>query len=630
MISMIHDYPSEFAPRLNKEIMNKTYDDSLVSYIVDSWKSLEVVKNIKFVGYEYSENEDEIDVNKYIFKREKKKKKKDKYDYKFIEDDRFGLLTVHLQITLREKNLETGEYFEHVYPIKKSMLLPIQDEDGYYYIHGKKYYLIYQLVEKSTYTSNSSVTLKSLMPIAIKRGIVEDKEITSDIFDDDDNINDNTKLHVQDELGNDYIIPVYSVFVFKKEIPVILFYLKDGFYSAMDFLGVAGAIDLVSEVPKKPDPENIYFNVAKAKASEMTKAKILKSNCFIKVNRELFNKYTYLQSIVGGILHVANSRSTIESFNDPKVWIKKISSTNNYEKGLDILNFFGRLLDETTKKTVRIHKYHRQDIYTLIRWMCQEFSTLRKKDNLSLDNKRLRCNEVIASLLTLEFSKRLNRIISLGEKATIDNYKDMFKFPGDILIQKMHTSGILRFNEAVNDMSFFSRFKYTSKGPNSMGGKNANNIGIRYRGIHPSFLGNVDIFVCGNSDPGTSGLLSPYSKMTSLYFDPSEEKDDFMYLFQKDLAKIEKEHNIQYISLNFDSKSDYYDALLSIENHIRNDFKVCGTSKKGQYEIIIEKETEGNESIDVTKAPPTTATKRSRKDSKRKKAEAEKKTEEAS
>ena len=46
--------------------------------------------------------------------------------------------------------------------MKKSMLIPLQDEEGYFYIKGKKYYLIYQLVEKSTYTSNSSVTLKSL------------------------------------------------------------------------------------------------------------------------------------------------------------------------------------------------------------------------------------------------------------------------------------------------------------------------------------------------------------------------------------------------------------------------------------------------------------------------------------
>ena len=59
------------------------------------------------------------------------------------------------------------------------------------------------------------------------------------------------------------------------------------------------------------------------------------------------------------------------------------------------------------------------------------FNELRMKDNMSLKNKRLRCNEYIASLLTIEFSKRLNRIISLGAKATMDNFKDIFKFPGD-------------------------------------------------------------------------------------------------------------------------------------------------------------------------------------------------------
>ena len=68
----------------------------------------------------------------------------------------------------------------------------------------------------------------------------------------------------------------------------------------------------------------------------------------------------------------------------------------------------------------------------------EHFQELRMKDNLNLDNKRLRCNEYISSLLTKEFSKRLNRIISMGDKVTIDNIKEIFKFPGDILIQKMH------------------------------------------------------------------------------------------------------------------------------------------------------------------------------------------------
>jgi len=34
----------------------------------------------------------------------------------------------------------------------------------------------------------------------------------------------------------------------------------------------------------------------------------------------------------------------------------------------------------------------------------------------------------------------------------------------------------------------------------SLGNKNSNNIGVKYRDIHPSFIGNIDLLTCGNSD----------------------------------------------------------------------------------------------------------------------------------
>ena len=80
---------------------------------------------------------------------------------------------------------------------------------------------------------------------------------------------------------------------------------------------------------------------------------------------------------------------------------------------------------ETTKKVLKVPEYHSEDIYALLRWMMQEFNELRLKDNCDLRNKRLRCNEYIASLLTKEFSKRLNRIISMGDKVTIDNIREL-------------------------------------------------------------------------------------------------------------------------------------------------------------------------------------------------------------
>ena len=151
-----------FEKHLNTALMTKSADLPLVEFVKESWRSLEVIPNIKIMSFEYTEEESDIEINKHIFKREKKKRKNERFDYKYVNDDRYGKLTTKIHVTVREKNPDTGEMFEHVYPITKAMLIPLQDEDGYVYIKGKKYYLIYQMVEKSTYTSSQSVVLKSL------------------------------------------------------------------------------------------------------------------------------------------------------------------------------------------------------------------------------------------------------------------------------------------------------------------------------------------------------------------------------------------------------------------------------------------------------------------------------------
>ena len=160
MKKYLRQYVSEFEQALNTPLLNKESDFPLVEYVMDAWKSLEIVKNIKIVKFEYSEEESELDINRFIFKREKKKKKKDRCEYKMVHDDRYGCLTVWIQITVEEVDNNKPVIRQKL--IKKQMLIPLKDENGYYFIKGKKYYIIYQLVDKSTYTSSSSVTLKSL------------------------------------------------------------------------------------------------------------------------------------------------------------------------------------------------------------------------------------------------------------------------------------------------------------------------------------------------------------------------------------------------------------------------------------------------------------------------------------
>ncbi len=551
MKSFLKNYVSEFEKELNIPLMNKEADIPLIDYIIDCWKSLEIVENIKILSWHYDPDESKIDINDYMLKRVKKKKKKDRVKLKFINDDRYGSLTVKIEISIWTPPKSDGTVELQKTIITKKILIPVQDDEGFFQIKGKKYYMIYQLVDKSTYTTSNGITQKSLMGISIKRETISRKDIN----------------------GVPYTIPLYKINKFAKDIEVILFYATEGLRGALSYLGVNGIIKFSDKpVGYNEDDRNLYFPIS--------------SKVNIVVNKFMYDKYIYVQSIVGMILSVTTNRFTMEDIDDKEYWLKKLGN-NKVEKGKSDKVFFNRMLDETTKKILMSHDYNKKNIYALIRWMMQNYNELRLKDNLSLDNKRLRCNELIATLLTKEFSKRLNRILSLGNKASLNDFKDIFKFPGDILMQQMHSSGILRYDENINDMDFFTKFKITSKGPNSMGNKNDNNIGIKYRGIHPSFLGHIDILVCGNSDPGTSGLLSPYSKINGLYFNDKNEPDDFIIGFNQDLRTILSEDGVDFIDIELENKEDYFTMINKLDDFGKGNFKVYGTSKN-KYIITVE------------------------------------------
>lgn len=422
MKDFIKTYKNDNENRINFDLINRVNDDELVEYLVNSCKSLEVLKNIKFLGYEYITDESKIDINDYMSTRKKSKKKSDT-KYMYLQDSRYGELKLRFRLTCKDD--ETI--------ITKKLLVPIPDENGYYTIKGKKYFLLYQMVDSSTYTTRQNLTLKSLMPVTIKRNPKE--------YSDTD--------------GNTYTAPTYVIYVFRKEVDVLLFYFaKIGVSKTLSYFSVEPVIKFTAEeVDKK---KNIYFQI--------------NSKLYIEVNRYFFLKYQYVQSMVFMILNICTNRLTFENLEDKKYWTEKIGSMNAtnvytyYEKGLNTLTFFDRMLDETTKKILRVHPENKKNIYSVVKWMIQNFNELRKKDNMALENKRLRCNEYIASLLTKEFSSRVNRIISLGNKVTLDKVKEIFKFPGDIIITQLYKSGLLRYDDKINDLDFFSKLKFTLKG----------------------------------------------------------------------------------------------------------------------------------------------------------------------
>lgn len=497
--------------RLNYGLINKEYDKPLIEYINDSAKSLEVIKNIQFLGSRFVKYESEIDMNKYEKRRKVDNKNKEEIKYTSIEDSRVGELILKFKITFKGKSEI----------IEKPILVPLPDEYGYYQIKGKKYILMYQLVDASTYVTKNSVVLKSIMPIFLTR-----KPFTK-----------------KDTEGYEYTCPIYSTKVFKNDITIMYFYFaKIGLTKSLRYFSVNHYIGVSNE--KKDTEHFIYFQISQG--------------FYLKVKRNAFNDSQYIRSVAFMILNVCNSKVNINNMDCRQLWIEKIGnifsvSTNHYEKGKNILVFFDRMLDETTKSNLRIEPKYKKSMYSILLYMFQNFNELKKKDNMDMENKRLRDSEYIASLLNKELSKRILPVVNSGKKLTREKIKDVFKFSGEILITQLYNSGLFRYDDQVNDMDFFSKLKYTIKGPNSQGGQNSQSISSYSRGLHPSMLGRIDLNVVGTSDPGTGGVLTPFCETDGLYFSSKSEPQDGKFNIEKQNAKFDEEDG----TLVIDSFSNY-------------------------------------------------------------------------
>ena len=98
------------------------------------------------------------------------------------------------------------------------------------------------MVEKSTYTSANSVILKSLMPFAIRRQTIVKEDIKE----------------------NEYTLPVYTIDLFRKDIPVMLLYASRGLNYAVQYALQSYpyvALDFVTKADPE-DKKHIYFQIS--------------------------------------------------------------------------------------------------------------------------------------------------------------------------------------------------------------------------------------------------------------------------------------------------------------------------------------------------------------------------------
>lgn len=482
--------------KVNEDLIYNIRQESLAEYVVDAFKTLES-KHLKMTDWELITDESKFDPDQINVKHIKANKNK-KYTKRLsMTRSRYDLLRMHFH--LKASDGECDETLE--------LLLFKTVKNYYYVIDGNKFYPIYQLLDSSTYTTKDFATLKSmLLPIAIKK---IDSNITT----------------VQ---GDVLYAPVFNLCIFKKKIKPILYYLATiGFNNTMRYFQMEDIID-VSRNKKYDKNEQYCFRTNKG--------------FYIKVIKYFFDNDLFTRNVVNMLHGEMEDCESTQDLHSNEYWTirlgsRYISSTNSQDlliKGKGIIVSFHRLLDRIIKKNLKHIVYNKRDSYAIVRWMMRDFYDIKAKDNMDLKNKRIRLAEYIAAYVIKKLSGKMNSFLA-ESNVKLEDVQKLIAHDKNMIIRTVIGSKapLLRYDNSVNDMDLFTALKYSSKGPSSIGEKGGNSINIKYRGIHTSYVSRLDLNTSGSSDPGLSGIITPFCELHGKFFSEEPEPDNWSKNFKK-------------------------------------------------------------------------------------------------
>jgi hypothetical protein len=305
------------------------------------------------------------------------------------------------------------------------------------------------------------------------------------------------KKKFKDTEGNEYRENVFNTNLFSKKINILRYYLPClGFKNTMEFLNMDEYIALVDEAN---DTENyVYFN--------------LKTQ-YLAVDRIQFETDKTFKLLVFTLIDCfveRGKRLDTTKLEDLDYWKIKLGAVytknpnNQLEKAESVLLSFRRILDETTKNNLKIDEEDKKDIFNLTHWMICNYDALKRKDNLSLLNKRFRYYEYIVAPFLRRVSNNTYRILNT-KNLSMTKLKTLFKISPMIIIKNMQTSDLIRYNNNVNDMDCFNTsLKFSMRGPQAL--SSSNTVSVYYRDLNPSQIGRFALNHSSNTDPGYISL----------------------------------------------------------------------------------------------------------------------------
>lgn len=513
----IHAYNDKFRPKFNEKFFKRS-DDDLINALKHVIYSAERDSTFKIKILSFDIIDDYDDVNHVLWSYEESiinkgkiptpeeasnnkksssnKKKDNQFAYLNLKDSDLKVIKVTYYIEINEKKNGLVNDTVEVYIAIPRII------DGFYFrLNGNVYSAMYQIVDASTYNNSTaknakkqSITFKTIfMPIRVYR----------------------YSTNLVDFNGEAVYVNYFIANMFKKSLLLIKYLLaKFGFYGCMQFLHL-DKIDIVKNLRGIDLTNNYIFPV---------------KEYYIIIPKLEYDSIQIAQSFVYTVfICINNMNEDITDVHGPELYIKSLGLEFTskdleavYDKGLNILASLEFIYDDMTRDDLHLPWDDKKDVYSVLRWMMYEFTSLRQKDNLDISTKKVRYAEYLASYYATRLAMGIYRVSDKGDRADLATIRKAILIPPMYLINAITRCQLVNYKNCVNDLDSLIALKYTYKGISGIGEK-SNAISGAYRSIHPSHLGRVDIDSSSNSDPGISGTICPLATLYDGHFTEYEE-----------------------------------------------------------------------------------------------------------
>lgn len=483
-LCLLHQYNEANRPKFNPQLFQyseETLIEDLKKIVLSAQKSLTFT--IRVEGFELIDDYETIIhmIRDYNDVANKNFELDNPFRYINLKDTDMKLLVVHYYIAIKDQEKR----------VQSLIGIPRIVDKYYYRINGSYYSVLWQVVDASTYSNNTSKNKKPaiafrtcFMAMRIYRYEAKRKYILTDCF-------------TKEVVPCSYFLSCIAT----KTMPCMKYILgKFGLFDAQAFLGL-GYINIYDHDPIELENYGIDIYIFN------------RHNIWITIPKYIFDATAIAQSFVWTLVQSITKYATRTEFFSTEYWLISLASefgNTTVEKGLSVLDSLEFMYDLYTLENLALPYRDKKNVYNILAWIMGDFNTLQMKDNLDITIKRV--VKPLSSLYAMKISEGIYRISDIGKKATLKTIERAIITNPMYLLNAITNCQLANYRNFVNDLDALVALKFTYKGISGIGEKK-NSVPVIMRAIHTSHLGIVDLDASSAGDPGVTGKFVPYAQI---------------------------------------------------------------------------------------------------------------------